>query len=119
VKDRAMQALHLLVLEPIVETTGGLNSYGFRPERPTADAGEQCFICLAKKTQVQWVLEVDIKACFDNISHDWMIAIAPTDRTMRRKWLKARFMYTLRFFLSCQYRAINPPASFILQEAHV
>ena len=54
-KDRAMQALHLLALEPIAETTADLNSYGFRPERSTADAGEQCFICLAKKTQAQWV----------------------------------------------------------------
>ena len=49
-----MQALHLLALEPIAETAADLNSYGFRPERSTVDAGEQCFICLAKKTQAQW-----------------------------------------------------------------
>ena len=48
-KCRAMQALHLLALEPIAETTADLNSYGFRPERSTADAGAQCFITLAKK----------------------------------------------------------------------
>ena len=47
-KCRAMQALHLLALEPIAETTADLNSYGFRPERSTADAGEQCFNALAK-----------------------------------------------------------------------
>ena len=46
---RAMQALHLLALEPIAETTADPNSYGFRPERSTADAGEQCFMCLAQK----------------------------------------------------------------------
>ena len=48
-KCRAMQALHLLALEPVAETTADLNSYGFRPERSTADAGGQCFISLAKK----------------------------------------------------------------------
>jgi RNA-directed DNA polymerase len=37
-KDRAMQTLHLLALEPIAETTADKNSYGFRPERSTADA---------------------------------------------------------------------------------
>ncbi len=45
--DRAQQALHLLALEPISETTSDLNSYGFRPNRSTADAIAQCFICLA------------------------------------------------------------------------
>jgi RNA-directed DNA polymerase len=41
-KDRAMQALSLLALDPIAETTSDLNSYGFRRERCCADAIEQC-----------------------------------------------------------------------------
>ena len=49
-KCRAMQALYLLALEPIAETTADLNSYGFRAERSTADAGAQCFNALARKT---------------------------------------------------------------------
>src|SRR6266851_764428 len=90
---RAMQALHLLALEPIAETTADLNSYAFRPERSTADAGEQCFNALAKKTSAEWVLEADIQSCFDKISHDWMIANVPTDRVILKKWLKAGFVY--------------------------
>ena len=97
-KCRAMQALHLLALEPIAETTADLNSYGFRPERATADAGEQCFICLARKASAQWVLEADIEGCFDNISHDWMIANIPTDQAILRKWLKAGFVYQNELF---------------------
>jgi RNA-directed DNA polymerase len=54
-KCRAMQALYLLALEPIAETTSDPNSYGFRPERSTADAGGQCFISLAKKASAEWV----------------------------------------------------------------
>ncbi|MGI3040119.1 reverse transcriptase N-terminal domain-containing protein, partial [Vibrio diabolicus] len=41
--------LHLLALEPVSETLADLNSYGFRPNRSTADAISQCFICLAQK----------------------------------------------------------------------
>src|ERR1017187_5366117 len=72
-KCRAMQALHLLALEPIAETTADRNSYGFRPERSTADAIEQCFKVLYRPVSPQWVLEGDIKGCFDNISHSWML----------------------------------------------
>src|ERR1019366_7286829 len=90
---RAMQALHLLALEPIAETTADPNSYGFRPERATADAGAQCFIVLAKKASAQWVLEADIKACYDEISHAWMVANIPTDTVVLQKWLKAGYVY--------------------------
>ena len=91
-KDRAMQALHLLALDPIAETTGDPNSYGFRKNRSTADAIEQCFNALARKDRAQWILEGDIKGCFDNISHDWMLTHIPTDKVILKKWLKAGYM---------------------------
>ena len=69
--DRAMQALYKLALDPIAETTGDPNSYGFRKERSTADAIEQCFIVLSRKQSAQWILEADIQSCFDTISHEW------------------------------------------------
>lgn len=97
-KCRAMQALYLLALEPIAETTADPHSYGFRPQRSTADACEQCFTCLAQKVSAQWVLEADIKGCFDNISHDWMLANIPTDKAMLQKWLKAGFVYQHTLF---------------------
>jgi RNA-directed DNA polymerase len=97
-KCRAMQALHLLALEPIAETTADLNSYGFRPERSTADAGGQCFVSLAKKANAGWVLEADIQGCFDKISHDWMLAHVPTDKAVLKKWLKAGFVYQNELF---------------------
>jgi RNA-directed DNA polymerase len=95
---RAMQALHLLALEPVAETTADMNSYGFRPERSTADAGAQCFVCLAQKAGAQWVLEADIKACFDQISHEWMLANIPMDKVILQKWLKAGYVYQNELF---------------------
>jgi RNA-directed DNA polymerase len=67
-KDRAMQALHLLALLPVAETMADPNSYGFRPRRSTADALGQCYCALAKGDSPQWVLEGDIESCFDRIS---------------------------------------------------
>jgi RNA-directed DNA polymerase len=90
--DRAMQALYLLALDPIAETLGDPNSYGFRTERSTADAMEQCFNVLARKHSAPWILEGDIRACFDGISHEWLLAHIPMDRTMLHKWLKAGFV---------------------------
>lgn len=90
--DRAYQALHLMTLEPIAETTGDKNSYGFRPCRGTADAIAQCFIVLAKKVSPQYILEGDIKACFDEISHEWMQEHIPMDKNILRKMLKAGFI---------------------------
>lgn len=90
--DRAMQALYMLALEPVSETNADRNSYGFRPQRSTADAIEQLFVNLSRKHSAQWVLEGDIKGCFDNISHDWLIKNIPMDTTILRKWLKAGYM---------------------------
>lgn len=97
-KDRAMQALHLLALEPIAETKADPNSYGFRPQRACRDAAEQIFKCMAKKNQAEWVLEGDITGCFDNISHDWLLANVPTDKATLQKWLKAGYVWKNRLF---------------------
>ncbi|MDM4772971.1 group II intron reverse transcriptase/maturase [Solimonas sp. SE-A11] len=88
-KDRAMQALFLLALDPIAESTADENSYGFRPFRSTADAIVQCKNLLARGHSSKWVLEADIKGCFDNISHDWLLQHIPTDRKVLQRWLKA------------------------------
>jgi RNA-directed DNA polymerase len=90
--DRAMQALHLLALDPIAEVTGDSHSYGFRRGRCTTDAIEQVRNVLGRKSSSQWVLEGDIKGCFDNISHDWLIANIPMDKRILKKWLKAGFI---------------------------
>jgi len=91
-KDRAMQALYLQALDPVAETTADPNSYGFRPERSTADAIEQCFNVLAQQTSATWILEGDICGCFDHISHDWLEAHIPIDKGILYKWLKAGYL---------------------------
>ncbi|WP_338406817.1 reverse transcriptase N-terminal domain-containing protein [Wolbachia endosymbiont (group A) of Longitarsus flavicornis] len=65
IKDRAIQALYLMGLDPVAETIGDTHSYGFRVHRSAADAVSQIFITLARRDAPQWILEGDIKKCFD------------------------------------------------------
>jgi RNA-directed DNA polymerase len=90
--DRAMQALHLLGLDPIAESQADGHSYGFRLERCCADALDQCHKILRNPTGPKWILEGDIKACFDRISHNWLLDHIPMDKDVLRKWLKAGFL---------------------------
>lgn len=77
--DRAIQTLYALALEPIAETTADTVSFGFRKWLSVKDAGEQIFNVLARKYSPQWILEGDIKGCFDNINHEWLLANIPMD----------------------------------------
>src|ERR1700681_387752 len=90
--DRAHQALHLLALDPVLETNADRNSYGFRQKRSCADAIAQCFNTLCNAPNTQWILEADIKSCFDQISHDWLLAHVPMDRAILQQWLKSGYM---------------------------
>ena len=96
-KDRVMQATFLLALIPVSEEAADPNSYGFRPFRSTADAMGQCFTLLAKRASPQWILEGDIKGCFDNIDHNWLMTNVPTDKRILQKWLKAGFIHRQLF----------------------
>jgi RNA-directed DNA polymerase len=82
-----------LALEPVAETQADIHSYGFRSNRNAMDAIEQCFCVLSKRQSAQWILEGDIKACFDNISHEWIKAHIILDKHVLAKWLTAGYVY--------------------------
>ncbi|OYW18366.1 MAG: group II intron reverse transcriptase/maturase, partial [Burkholderiales bacterium 12-64-5] len=87
-RDRAMQALFLLALEPAAECHADPNSYGFRKGRSTHDARQQLFVCLSKKASAQWVLDADITGFFDNINHDWLLANVRMNKRVLGQWLR-------------------------------
>lgn len=64
-----LNASYALALEAIAETKGDSISFGFRRGRSAKDACEQIFCVLARKCSPTWILEGDIKGCFDNINH--------------------------------------------------
>jgi RNA-directed DNA polymerase len=98
--DRAMQALFKSALAPVAETKADRNSYGFREGRGCADAVAAAFNALSKPNSAPWILEGDIKGCFDNITHGWMLDHIPMDRVVLRKWLEAGYVEDGRLYPS-------------------
>ena len=92
IRDRAMQALYLFALEPIAEIGADPNAYGFRPARCAADAIEQCFRALSQKGSAQYILEGDIRKCFDRIDHSWLKNHILMDGKILSQWLSAGYM---------------------------
>lgn len=92
-KDRAMQMLYLLPLQPQHEVTSDKASFGFRPFRGAHDAIEQLFTILARPTGPRWILEGDIKGCFDNISHEWLLENVPMDKAILKEFLKSGLIF--------------------------
>ena len=90
--DRAMQALQLLALEPVAETTADRISFGFRRYRSPEDAREYAFSVLSRRDSPQWILEGDIKSCFDKISHQWMLENIPTDKRILKEFMKCGYI---------------------------
>jgi RNA-directed DNA polymerase len=95
---RAQQALHLLGLEPVAETRADPHSYGFRRCRGTQDAIGRVFTLLARKDSAPWILEGDIKGCFDNFGHGWLEDHIPMDKKVLRDWLKAGYVENGKLF---------------------
>ena len=96
--DRAMQALYALALDPVSETTADSKSFGFRKGRCAQDACEYIFGALSKKCAPKWILEGDIKWCFDHISHDWLTEHIPLDKSVLKQFLKAGFVFQEELF---------------------
>jgi RNA-directed DNA polymerase len=96
--DRAMQALYAMALDPISEATADKVSFGFRKKRSIHDAAAHIFRYLRVKNSAQWILEGDIKGCFDNINHQWMLNNIPMDKRILKQFLKAGFIYQKELF---------------------
>lgn len=96
--DRAMQALQLLALEPVAETTADRISFGFRKYRSPEDAREYAFSVLSRRDSPHWILEGDIKSCFDKISHQWMLENLPTDKRILKEFMKCGYIERGRLF---------------------
>ncbi len=69
VADRVVQASLKAVLEPLFEADFQPCSYGFRPNRRPYDAIAEIHYFASEPRNYHWVLEADIEACFDEISH--------------------------------------------------
>jgi RNA-directed DNA polymerase len=97
INDRVVQGVVKTAIEPQFEATFEPNSYGFRPAQSTHDAISDIFNYLAKKQK--WVLDADIKGCFDNIDHNHLLNLIDgrTTNYTIKQWLKSGIMENQEF----------------------
>lgn len=96
--DRSMQALYAMALDPVAESILSTRAFGFRKYRSCQDAQSYIHRCLCKKGSADWILEGDVKGCFDNISHQWLLDNVPMNKRILRQFLKAGFVYRKNLF---------------------
>ena len=91
--DRAMQCVHLMATDPLVECQSDSHSYGFRLGRSPHNAIAKIWDLLNKESSPNWILDADIKGCFDHIDHQFLLQATPMcDLELLEKWLKAGIM---------------------------
>jgi len=112
--DRAMQTLYVLAMSPIEASTGDLASFGFRKFRSTKDAYAYMRICLSRKCSAEYILEGDIKSCFDMISHDWFLSNIPIKKSTLSQFLKTGYFENGRLFPTDKSAPQGSPLSPIL-----
>jgi RNA-directed DNA polymerase len=86
-RDRVAQMALKLVLEPIFEADFYPSSYGYRPGRRAQDAITEIHHLTSRPSSYEWVIEGDIKACFDNVDHQILMGLVQ-QRVSDRKVLR-------------------------------
>ena len=87
--DRAMHVLHGYALSPVAEVMDDRYSFGFRKGRSTMDLHACIIGLLEAKNAPDFVFYGDVKACYDNILHNWLMANVPMDKHVLREMLGA------------------------------
>lgn len=110
--DRAMQALYAMSLEPVAETTADTRSFEFRGGRCAQDVQTYIHTIFSRKFSAQWILEGDIKGCFDHINHDWLRDHICMDLSVLNQFLKAGYIFEEQLFATdegtLQWGIISP-----------
>lgn len=98
--DRCLQAIVKNALEPFWEAKFEGISYGFRPGRSCHDAIGKIFMIAVPHKRKKWVVDADIKGCFDNINHEHLMKTIGNfpSRKLIYQWLKAGHMEDGAFF---------------------
>ena len=92
--DRCLQAIVKNALEPFWESKFEGTSYGFRPGRSAHDAIGRIYSYARPNKTKKWVVDADIKGCFDNINHEHLLETIGSfpARKLIHLWLKAGYV---------------------------
>jgi len=100
IRDRCLQSIVKNALEPCWEAQFEGIGYGFRPGRGTHDAISKIYLTARSTTRKKWVVDADIKGCFDNIDHQKLLEIIGNFpyRNLIKKWLKSGYIDNNAFY---------------------
>lgn len=87
--DKAMQALYAFSLDPVAESVADKKSFAFRKGRSAFDAHACICRTLENADAPDWIVCADVRACYDTLSQDWLMANIPMDKKVLWEFLKA------------------------------
>lgn len=87
--DRAVQALWLFALDPILEAKSDSRSFGFRKARSVHDAATYLHLIIGSRHGKRLIWEGDIEKFFDKVNHQWLIDNVPMNKRILREFLKS------------------------------
>jgi RNA-directed DNA polymerase len=102
IMDKAVQNIILIILDPIIEDTSDLHSYGFRKFRSSGHALTRIRSRLDKRGFPRYLWDADIRGCFDNIAFDAVRSglegkLLPLGKELVEKWLHCPIKWKGKF----------------------
>lgn len=91
--DRAMQCLYAYALDPIAESWGDRTSFAYRKGRSLFDVDECIKRGLSGKRAPEWVFMCDVRKCYENISHEWILENIPGSTFIMKQFLQAGYVF--------------------------
>lgn len=96
--DRAMQCLYAYALDPIAESWGDRKSFAYRKGRSGYDMNEYIKLGMSGDDAPEWLFLADVKKCYENISHDWIMENIPMSKYMLHQFLRAGYVFGGKLF---------------------
>ncbi len=96
--DRAMQALYSYALDPIAESWGDRKSFAYRKGRSAYDMHQYIMAAFSGKDAPAWAVIADVKKCYENISHEWILRHIPLVKSVLKEFLSAGYVFAGELF---------------------
>lgn len=96
--DRAMQCLYAYALDPIAESWGDRKSFAYRKGRSAYDMNEYIKLGLSGNDAPEWLFIADVRKCYENISHEWIMENIPMSGYVLHQFLAAGYVFGGKLF---------------------
>lgn len=96
--DRAMQTLYAYALDPIAESWGDRKSFAYRKGRSQYDMNEYIISAFSGESAPEWAFIADVRKCYENISHEWILKHIPMAESVLKEFLEAGYVFAGELF---------------------